>query len=155
MYTQVFSLHADLFKALAHPKCLEVIHLLRDQELNVSQMRSMLGLSQANLSQHLYVLRRTQVVKTRRKGKQVFYQLAHPNVVQASDLFREMLIEQHQHEDIANELTAQMKDLVPLVVNSVCGMRLSPKTASFALKYQGQTHYFCGQGCVDTFEQQP
>lgn len=155
MYAQVFSLHAALFKALAHPKRLEVIHLLRDQELNVSQMRSMLGLEQANLSQHLQVLRTAGVVDTRREGKQVFYRLAHPNVIAASDLFREMLIEQHQGETLADELVTKMKDLVPLVKDPVCGMRLSPKTASFARQHQHQTYYFCAEGCYHQFTDNP
>lgn len=155
MYHQVFSLHADLFKALAHPKRLEVIHLLRDQELNVSQMISMLGLPQANLSQHLHVLREAGVVETKREGKQIVYKLAHPNVIKASDLFREMLIEQHQRETIVDELTAKMKDLVPLVKDRVCGMRISPKTASFATKHNDVNHYFCAQGCLDKFEKNP
>ncbi|MCC6710776.1 MAG: helix-turn-helix domain-containing protein, partial [Candidatus Pacebacteria bacterium] len=47
MYSEVFELHAQLLKALAHPKRLEIIHLIRDQELSVSDIHQMLDLPQA------------------------------------------------------------------------------------------------------------
>ena len=95
MYNQIFKLHADLLKAISHPKRLEIIHLLRDQELNVSEILTMLGLPQANLSQHLMVLREAGVVVTRKEGKQVYYKVAHVNFIKASDLLREVLIKGH------------------------------------------------------------
>ena len=56
MYSQIFELHAHLLKAIAHPRRLEIIHLLRDQELPVGDIHTMLDLPQANISQHLMVL---------------------------------------------------------------------------------------------------
>ncbi len=95
MYHQVFKLHSDLLKALSHPKRLEIVHLLRDQELSVSQIQTMLDLPQANLSQHLMVLREVQVVEFRREGKEIYYQLTHKNFIKASDLLREVLIDRY------------------------------------------------------------
>lgn len=156
MYTRIFLLQNQVYKALANPKRLEIIHLLRDQELTVSQMLSMLDLPQANLSQHLQVLRKFQVVAPRRKGKEIYYKIAHPNVVAASDSFREMLIDQHRdEEEVAEELRLKMKDLVPLSRDPVCGMRLSPKTAAYAVKKNSQTYYFCAAGCRDKFRAKP
>jgi len=153
MYTRIFSLQSQVYKALANPKRLEIIHLLRDQELTVSQMLEMLDLPQANLSQHLQVLRKFQVVAPRRNGKEVYYKLAHPNVMVASDSFREMLIDQHQdEEEVAEELRLKMKDLVPVTRDPVCGMRLSPKTAAYAMKKNPHTFYFCASGCRDKFK---
>ena len=43
MYSQIFQLHADYYSSLANPKRLEIVHLLRDQEMTVSQMMEMLG----------------------------------------------------------------------------------------------------------------
>ena len=57
IYKKIFDVHADLLKALSHPKRLEVVHLLRDKSMCVSEIQDMLGLSQANLSQHLQILR--------------------------------------------------------------------------------------------------
>lgn len=155
MYQQVFDLHASLLKALSHPKRLEIIHLLRDEELSVGEIQNMLDLPQANLSQHLQVLREQKVAKTRKDGKQVYYSIAHKNFTKASDLLREILIERYKNSSLADEFTQKMKDLVPLVQDPVCRMRLSPKTASFAFKYKNNNLYFCASGCFTAFKKDP
>lgn len=152
MYQQVFELHAELLKALSHPKRLEVIHLLRDKNLSVTQIQRMLDLQQANLSQHLQVLRQAGVVTTEKKGKRIFYRLAHKNFARASDLLREVLIKKHKDGPLADELTLKMTDLVPVVKDPVCGMRISPKTAAYARKQNGATYYFCASGCYRKFQ---
>lgn len=152
MYQQVFQLHEKLYKALANQKRVEIIHLLRDQELSVSNMQEMLGLPQANLSQHLAVLRKHGLVRFRRNGKTIYYKLSHDNLIQASDLIREMLIDQNRGDaKLAEELRLRMKDFIPLVNDPVCGMRLSPKTAATALKIDGKTYYFCATGCKERY----
>lgn len=155
MYYQLFELHSDLLKALSHPKRLEILQLLRDKELSVSKIQEMLGLAQANLSQHLMVMREAHVVETKRNGKQIYYQLAHKNFVKASDLLREILIERYQGSKIADEFTQKMSDLVPLVQDPVCGMRLSPKMASYAKRIQKKDYYFCALGCFNKFSKNP
>lgn len=155
MYSKMFELHAGLLKALAHPRRLEIIHLLRDQELPVSDIHTMLDLPQANISQHLMVMRDAGIVKTHRQGKQVFYSVADVQIIEASDLIRGVLIDQHKNSDIAEELTLKMRDLVPIVQDPVCGMRVSPKTAGFHAKHNGQDYYFCASGCVKSFRKDP
>lgn len=155
MYEHIFELQADLLKALAHPRRLEIIHLLRDQQLCVSDIYEMLDLPQANISQHLMILRDAGVVTTTRDGKQVFYTLADPRVIAASDLLREILIDTHHDSDMAAQLTLSMKELVPLVHDPVCHMRLSPKTAGYSGHYQNQDYYFCASGCLKKFQEKP
>ncbi|HLD11673.1 MAG TPA: metalloregulator ArsR/SmtB family transcription factor [Patescibacteria group bacterium] len=156
MYQELFSVHARLYKAMAHPKRLEIIHLLRDQELNVTEMQTMLGLAQSNLSQHLQVLREAGVVAARRNGVTIYYKLTHPSFVRASDLLREVLIAQQKEQpDFSKELYMDMKDLVPLAIDPVCGMRVSPKTAGTSLMYNGRRWYFCATGCKEKFQKHP
>ena len=92
MYQQVFELHSNLHKAMAHPKRLEIIHLLREKTLTVTEIQSMLDLPQANLSQHLQILRTSGVLNNRKIGKQIYYRLAHENFIKASDLLRDVLV---------------------------------------------------------------
>jgi len=126
---------------------------LRDQEMSVNQMVDMLGLPQANLSQHLMVLREFRLVTTRKAGTNIYYKLSHKNIFKSSDLVREMLIGQNRgDEKLTEELRLKMSDMVPLVRDPVCGMRLSPKTAGRALRHIGKTYYFCAEGCKDKFE---
>lgn len=155
MYGQVFELHAELLKALAHPRRLEIVHLLRDQELCVSVIYEMLDLPQANISQHLMILRDAGVVTTKRDGKQILYRVSNSKVIEASDLLREVLIDQYQGTELANHLTLTMKDLVPLVHDPVCQMRVSPKTAGYSTEYQNHDYYFCASGCLKKFQEKP
>jgi DNA-binding transcriptional ArsR family regulator/YHS domain-containing protein len=155
MYSQIFELHAELLKALAHPRRLEIVQLLRDQELTVTGIYEMLDLPQANISQHLMILRDAGIVTTQRDGKQIIYSLAHPKIIEASDALREVLIDQHKGSEIESSLLLKMKDLVPLAHDPVCQMRVSPKTASDSLEYQGHLYYFCASGCVKAFKNSP
>lgn len=155
MYSQVFELHAELLKALAHPRRLEIVQLLREQELCVSDIYEMLDLPQANISQHLMILREAGVVETRREGKQVLYTIAHPKISDASDLLREVLIDKYKGSEIADQLSMSMKDLLPVVRDPVCQMRVSPKTAGFSAKYNDHRYYFCASGCLKKFEERP
>jgi ArsR family transcriptional regulator len=154
MYSEIFEFQAELFKALAHPRRLEIVHLLRDQELAVTDIHTMLDLPQANISQHLTILRDAGVVASRRSGKQIYYSLSSKNIIKASDLLREILIDQYQGLE-TNEFTMKMKDLVPLVHDPVCKMRLSPKTAGFSLIHKETRYFFCASGCVKKFEEHP
>lgn len=155
MYSLLFELHAELLKALAHPRRLEIVQLLRDQSLSVTEIYEMLDLPQANISQHLMILRQAGIVTTKREGKQIIYSLAHARISDACDAVREVLIDQHQNTDIEKNLALNMKDLLPLVHDPVCHMRLSPKTASSTAVYQGQRYYFCASGCYSKFHQDP
>lgn len=155
MYSEIFELHAELLKALAHPRRLEIVQLLRDQELSVTDIYEMLDLPQANISQHLMVLRDAGVVTTQRDGKQIIYSLAHPKIIEASDALRDVLIDQYKGSEFKEVLVLKMKDLVPLVHDPVCQMRVSPKTASDSAEYQGQRYYFCASGCSKKFHDHP
>ena len=155
MYSNIFSQHAELLKALAHPRRLEIISLLRDQELPVSSIHSMLDLPQANISQHLMILRDAGVVTTRRDGKQIYYSISDNKFIKASDLLREVLIDKNSDLNLGKEFNMKMKDLVPLAHDPVCEMRLSPKTASFNYLYSGRHYFFCASGCLKKFKEDP
>lgn len=155
MYSQIFDLHAQLLKSIAHPRRLEIVHLLRDQDLCVSDIYQMLDLPQANISQHLTILRDAGVLTTHRDGKQIIYSLVNPKILQASDLVRDVLIERHHDSEIATQLTFDMKDLVPVVHDPVCQMRVSPRTAGASWIYNNQQYFFCATGCLKKFKENP
>jgi len=155
MYSQIFKLHADTLKAIANPKRLEIINLLRDETVNVHHMEEMLGLPQANLSQHLSVLRKYGVVETKKEGKEVFYKISHPNFIKASDLIREIIFDQNKQLNIANELKEDIDTFLPLAHDPVCQMRVSPKLASYATKYKNSNYFFCAEGCLEKFHKHP
>lgn len=155
MYEEIFHLHAQLLKAIAHPRRLEIIHLLRNQKLCVSSMVEMLNLPQANISQHLQILRDSQMVKTEKNGKQIIYSLSHPNVIKASDLMRELLLENYKKTISTEEFNHSMLELTPIVHDPVCQMRISPKTSGCTYKFKNKIFYFCATGCLQAFKKSP
>lgn len=155
MFNQLFELHAELLKALANPHRLEILHLLRDQELCVSDIHEMLDLPQAKVSQNLMLLRELKVVSSRKEGKQIFYKISDPRFIEASDLIREILSDLYQETELGNGFSVPIKELVPLVHDPVCEMRVSPKTAGFSHRHQGENYYFCASGCLKKFAESP
>lgn len=81
-------------KGLADPKRLLIIDSLRDGELSVTEICSQLDLPQANVSQHLAILRDKGLVRTRRDGQYVYYSLSSAKIIEAMDLLREVMNEQ-------------------------------------------------------------
>lgn len=79
---------AEIFQALAHPTRIAILEQLRDGELTVTNFVERFGLEQANLSQHLSVLRARQIVVTRRVGNQVFYSVRDRVMIDLLDLMR-------------------------------------------------------------------
>lgn len=152
MYKQVFKIHTDFLKSLAHPKRLEIIHLLRDRALSVTDIQTMLDLPQANLSQHLQILREHGVVASHKKGKQIFYQVTDPKIIIACDLIREVLIKQSANSQIKKELSDSLTDIVPTFIDPICGMKLCKKTAAFSLKTKAGAEYFCASGCLNKYK---
>jgi ArsR family transcriptional regulator len=90
---QLYKLHAGICHTLANPKRLEIIDKLRDQELSVTELAEALEIGQANLSQHLSLMRQRGIVTTRREGLNVFYRLSNPKIIKACDLMRQVLLE--------------------------------------------------------------
>lgn len=90
---QLHQLHASVCKAIADPKRLLIITVLRDGELSVGEICDALDISQSNASQHLAVLRERGIVVGRREGTTVFYRLTSTKVVAAIDLLREFIRE--------------------------------------------------------------
>ena len=72
-----FEIQAEFCKAMAHPVRLEIIDRLKARELSVGELAEAVGVSQANLSQHLSVLRMRGVVRARGQGNGDVHALAH------------------------------------------------------------------------------
>jgi len=81
---------AGIFQALAHPNRIAIVELLRDEgQVSVATIHERLGLEQANVSQHLAVLRAKQIVVGHKEGNQVFYSLRDRIIGRVLDLMRQ------------------------------------------------------------------
>jgi ArsR family transcriptional regulator len=79
---------ADIFQALAHPTRIAILEHLADGELSAGTLIDKLQMEQANVSQHLAVLRAKQLVTTRKRGNQVLYTVRDPLINQVLALMR-------------------------------------------------------------------
>lgn len=75
--------YAALFKVLAHPTRLAILHSLMAGPKCVTDVCELCSASQPNISQHLTLLRHEGVVKYFEDGKTRCYYLPHPNKMKA------------------------------------------------------------------------
>jgi ArsR family transcriptional regulator, virulence genes transcriptional regulator len=91
MKKEILKLHADFCKVFSNPTRLEILCLLRDGELTAGEITQKLGVSKANSSQHLALMRMERIVTTRREGLNVYYGIANEKICQACSLMQEGL----------------------------------------------------------------
>ncbi|MCC6486613.1 MAG: helix-turn-helix transcriptional regulator, partial [Candidatus Hydrogenedentes bacterium] len=84
-----------------HPTRVAIAEVLRDGELSAGAILEQLGLEQANVSQHLAVMRAKGVVSNRKEGNQVFYSLKHPMLADVLNIMRQYFL---QHLSEASEM---------------------------------------------------
>ena len=98
--SEVFSRHAEMCKVFSSPIRLQILNILREHEMSVSNLAARLGVAIGNLSQHLNMMKQRRVLVSRKDGNNVYYRLANPKMLNAFDMIREILLEQMQRESV-------------------------------------------------------
>lgn len=101
-------LKASIFQALGHPTRIAILELLDRGEVSAGALIKELGMEQANVSQHLAVLRAQQIVVTRKAGNQVFYSVRDPVILKVLALLRRYL-QKHLKETL-NDLDRDLQE---------------------------------------------
>jgi DNA-binding transcriptional ArsR family regulator len=99
---------AALFQALGHPTRIAILEMLDRGEVSAGALIKDLGMEQANVSQHLAVLRAQHLVSTRKAGNQVFYSVRDPVILKVLALMRRYL--QKQLNEMQNDLEVDMEE---------------------------------------------
>ena len=81
-------LKAEIFQALGNPTRLALLEVLSEGEISAGGLIKRLGMEQANVSQHLAVLRAKRLVVNRKAGNQVFYRIRDPLITTVLNLMR-------------------------------------------------------------------
>jgi len=71
-----------LLKSISHPLRLKILCLLRDRELTVGEIREMVKTTNANVSQHLKILRNQGIVGTRKDANLIYNRITDKRVVE-------------------------------------------------------------------------
>ena len=90
---ELYKLHAEMCKVFSNPTRLEILNLLRDKKMSVTELINKTKLSQANISQHLSIIKSKGIVASERNGKNIFYKLTNLKIIKAFDIIREVLSE--------------------------------------------------------------
>lgn len=93
MNKELYEIHADVCKTLGNAKRIEILDALQKKELTVGELADIVGISNANMSQHLAIMRQKGILTTRRDGVNIYYKISNPKVSQACLLMREVLFE--------------------------------------------------------------
>ncbi len=88
-----YCMHSALCKTLANEKRQMILDALRCGESSVTDLVERTGISQPNISQHLSLMRANGVVRSRRDGTRVLYEISNPKLIQAFDLITEVMRE--------------------------------------------------------------
>ncbi len=76
---------ARIARAISHPVRLQILNELREDGAYVMHLTTVLGRPQANISQHLMVLREAGLVRAIRDGMTVLYEVTDPQVLSVVD----------------------------------------------------------------------
>ena len=72
---------ADVFKALAHPTRLFIIHCVKENRLSVKELTEKVGIDISTMSKHLDVLKRHKIIVGEKVKNNIFYTLNIPCVL--------------------------------------------------------------------------
>ena len=95
---RIFKLQSEICKVLSNPGRLLLLHALRDGEKTVTELMSATGIKQANVSQHLTMMRVRGMVTQRREGNSVYYRISDQRIIKACDVMQSFLLD-HTSED--------------------------------------------------------
>lgn len=82
---------AEIFKSLGHPTRLQIVEKLGDGEQCVCVLLEMFDIDMSTLSRHLSVLKNAGVVIDEKRGKNVFYSLRCPCILNMFDCLEEVM----------------------------------------------------------------
>lgn len=83
----------ELLKAMANEWRLMILCQLAEGEKTVSELQSVLGLSQSALSQHLAILRRERIVRSRKHAQSVSYSISGDDATKVMETLHDVFCE--------------------------------------------------------------
>lgn len=97
----VSSQAAELFRAFSDASRVRIISAIINQEMNISAIAKLIGLSESAVSHHMRGLRQMRIVQARRAGKEVYYSVIDPHII---ELFQQGVRHIQEEETIKKHL---------------------------------------------------
>jgi ArsR family transcriptional regulator len=89
---EIYELQAQIAKAISHATRLRIVDSIAGDEVAFGELLQRIGVSKANLSQHLAVLRASGLVTVRRSGREAHFRLRYPEITRACGMMRSVLV---------------------------------------------------------------
>ena len=124
----VYNELAKITKSMANPHRLEIIELLAQGEFSVEQIATYTGLSVANASQHLQILKLAYLVDINRHGNFIYYRLSDGNVFKAWKAMRDLGVERIATiEKVVKDFRKSKFDFETVTIDGLIGKLRSGK----------------------------
>jgi DNA-binding transcriptional ArsR family regulator len=78
----------ELLKSIAHPIRMKILCFLMEGEKNVGEIEQQFGSTISNISQHLTVLRKANIIDRRKEANFMFYSLKDPNILKLMETLK-------------------------------------------------------------------
>ena len=101
MERSIFDIQAEFCKAMGNATRLEIMHILRERPMTVTELMERTGSTQSAVSRHLAVLRSVSVVTAERRGNEMLYQLTDEKISEVCDLVQKVLVDQTERQSNA------------------------------------------------------
>lgn len=141
----IFVLESQIYACLSHPKRLEILQLLSQQPRTVMEIVKITKLSQSNVSQHLAMLKKMDLVVCEKDAQHRVYHLRSKEIQELFERTRHLLLESLGVEEV------EALNRLQLHVDPVCGIELTVKAAASSIVHEHHRYYFCGYGCEKQF----
>lgn len=80
----------EILKSIAHPIRLKILCFLLDGEKNVGEIEQQFGSTISNISQHLTVLRKADIILRRKDANFMYYSLKDQNIVSLMETMKRL-----------------------------------------------------------------
>ncbi len=91
---EIEMLHNRICQALADPTRILILYRLKEKPLYVNELVDAMQLPQSTISRHLGILREKKLIKAKRDGSAIYYELAEPRMIEVLDIMREIVASQ-------------------------------------------------------------
>lgn len=79
-----------LLKSIAHPLRLKILCLLQDQELTVGEIRETVRTTNANVSQHLTIMRNQGIIVSRKEANLIYNRIADETAIELVNILEDL-----------------------------------------------------------------
>lgn len=82
-----------IFQTISYPVRIQILYLLREEPLSVSEIAELLDMEQSTVSHQLRILKDDDLVRSTRRGKSIIYAIADEHVFSIFDMAIEHVME--------------------------------------------------------------